>query len=192
MDAKSGEYNFQLDEQWFTLNADLLRKALEITHVDSAHPFVSPPAGEQKTGSPRSRDGRLFSFLVISVRPKGKKGMMCLECPSRKELITLKHSKILNIPEYLEMVARKQSAKKGEQKKIASKADKPKKPASAKQPTLAEQTKPVKEKTSKPTPPKKTRKGKVMKVRKEKRSDHLVDEEDEEPQPDLEPQIEDD
>ncbi|GJV34824.1 hypothetical protein Tco_1407301 [Tanacetum coccineum] len=32
---------------WFTLNADLLRKALEITPVDPAHPFVSPPAGEQ-------------------------------------------------------------------------------------------------------------------------------------------------
>ncbi|GJW42972.1 hypothetical protein Tco_0071771 [Tanacetum coccineum] len=35
------------DEQWFTLNADLLRKALETTPVDLAHSFVSPPAGEQ-------------------------------------------------------------------------------------------------------------------------------------------------
>ncbi|GJX53443.1 retrovirus-related pol polyprotein from transposon TNT 1-94 [Tanacetum coccineum] len=32
---------------WFTLNADLLCKALEITPVDSTHPFESPPAGEQ-------------------------------------------------------------------------------------------------------------------------------------------------
>ncbi|GJZ41347.1 hypothetical protein Tco_0588233 [Tanacetum coccineum] len=40
-------YNFQLDEQWFTLNADLLRKALEITPADSTHPFVSHPAGDQ-------------------------------------------------------------------------------------------------------------------------------------------------
>ncbi|GKE87459.1 hypothetical protein Tco_1564934, partial [Tanacetum coccineum] len=46
-EAKSGVYNFQLDEQWCTLNADLLCEALEITPVDSAHPFVSPPAGEQ-------------------------------------------------------------------------------------------------------------------------------------------------
>nr|GEU45541.1 hypothetical protein [Tanacetum cinerariifolium] len=38
---------FQLDEQWFTLNVDLLRKALEITPIHSAHPFESPPAGEQ-------------------------------------------------------------------------------------------------------------------------------------------------
>ncbi|GKD74715.1 hypothetical protein Tco_1332997 [Tanacetum coccineum] len=36
-----------MDEQWFTLNGDLLRKALEITLVDSAHLIVSPPAGEQ-------------------------------------------------------------------------------------------------------------------------------------------------
>ncbi|GJZ77854.1 hypothetical protein Tco_0642526 [Tanacetum coccineum] len=46
-DAKTGVYSFQLGEQWFTLNADLLRKALEITPVDLAHPFESPPAGEQ-------------------------------------------------------------------------------------------------------------------------------------------------
>ncbi|GJS78379.1 retrovirus-related pol polyprotein from transposon TNT 1-94 [Tanacetum coccineum] len=35
------------NEQWFTLNADLLREALEITLVDTAHPFVSPPSGKQ-------------------------------------------------------------------------------------------------------------------------------------------------
>nr|GEV40516.1 hypothetical protein [Tanacetum cinerariifolium] len=105
-DAKTGIYNFQLDEQWFTLNIDLLCKALEITLVDSAHPFVSPPGGDQ--------------------------------------------------------------------------------------PALTEQINPVKEKTSKPTPAKKIRKGKVIKVRKEKRYDRLVDKEDEEPQPTFEPRVEDD
>ncbi|GJY82542.1 hypothetical protein Tco_0495918 [Tanacetum coccineum] len=45
-DAKTRVYNFQLDEQWFNLDADLLRKALEITPVDSTHPFQSPPAGD--------------------------------------------------------------------------------------------------------------------------------------------------
>ncbi|GJS11456.1 putative reverse transcriptase domain-containing protein [Tanacetum coccineum] len=40
-------YSFQLDEQWFTLNADLLHKALEITPVDSTHPFMSPPSSDQ-------------------------------------------------------------------------------------------------------------------------------------------------
>ncbi|GJS35449.1 hypothetical protein Tco_0533831 [Tanacetum coccineum] len=90
------------------------------------------------------------------------------------------------------MVAHKSIAKKGEQKKTTSKADKPKKPTPAKQPTLAEQTKPVKEKTSKPTPSKKIHKGKVMKVHKVKRSGRLVDEEDKEPQPASKPQVEDD
>ncbi|GJY39785.1 hypothetical protein Tco_0426149 [Tanacetum coccineum] len=46
-DTKTGVYNFQLDKQWFTLNADLLCKALEITPIDSTHPFESPPASEQ-------------------------------------------------------------------------------------------------------------------------------------------------
>ncbi|GJX21645.1 hypothetical protein Tco_0226090 [Tanacetum coccineum] len=80
------------------------------------------------------------------------------------------------------MVARKPTAKKGEQKRATSKADKPKKHAPVKQLTLAEQTKLVKEKTSKLTLSKKIRNDKVMKVRKEKRYDLLVDEEIEEPQ----------
>nr|GEW79544.1 hypothetical protein [Tanacetum cinerariifolium] len=47
LDAKTRAYSFQLDEQWFTHNVDLLCKALEITLVDTAHPFVSPPACDQ-------------------------------------------------------------------------------------------------------------------------------------------------
>ncbi|GJU10822.1 hypothetical protein Tco_1133218, partial [Tanacetum coccineum] len=38
---------FQLDEQWFPLNADLLREALEITPVDPANPIMSPRTSEQ-------------------------------------------------------------------------------------------------------------------------------------------------
>ncbi|GJW01247.1 hypothetical protein Tco_1556498 [Tanacetum coccineum] len=45
-EAVTGVYRFQLDEHWFTLNSGLLRDALEITPVDSANPFVSPPSGE--------------------------------------------------------------------------------------------------------------------------------------------------
>ncbi|GKE70883.1 hypothetical protein Tco_1528955, partial [Tanacetum coccineum] len=84
--------------------------------------------------------------------------------PILQKLIT---KAIQNLPyyqQYLEMVARKPTAKKGGQKKIASKANKPKKPTTAKQPALAEQTKPVKEKTSKTSSSKKICKGKVMKV----------------------------
>ncbi|GJW90256.1 hypothetical protein Tco_0167809 [Tanacetum coccineum] len=54
----------------------------------------------------------------------------------------------------------------------------------SKQPAPAEQLKPAKKKISNPTPSKKIRKG--------KRFDHLVNEEDEEGQPASEPQVEDD
>ncbi|GJY02066.1 hypothetical protein Tco_0360218 [Tanacetum coccineum] len=37
---------FSASANWFTLNFDLLRDALEITPVDPANPFVSPSAGE--------------------------------------------------------------------------------------------------------------------------------------------------
>ncbi|GJZ39526.1 hypothetical protein Tco_1415376 [Tanacetum coccineum] len=35
-EAKTGVYRFQLDEQWFTLNSDLLCDALTSTNVDYA------------------------------------------------------------------------------------------------------------------------------------------------------------
>ncbi|GKE60354.1 hypothetical protein Tco_1510721 [Tanacetum coccineum] len=44
-DEKSGVYSCQVDEQCFNLSADLLRKALDITPVDPAHPFELPPTG---------------------------------------------------------------------------------------------------------------------------------------------------
>ncbi|GKD85378.1 hypothetical protein Tco_1356532 [Tanacetum coccineum] len=43
---KAGTYQFQLDEDWFTLDAHLLREALEITPIDQTHLFVSPPSGD--------------------------------------------------------------------------------------------------------------------------------------------------
>nr|GEV05635.1 hypothetical protein [Tanacetum cinerariifolium] len=36
-------YSFQLDEDWFTLDINLLREDLEITPIDQAHQFESPP-----------------------------------------------------------------------------------------------------------------------------------------------------
>ncbi|GJW42329.1 hypothetical protein Tco_0071128 [Tanacetum coccineum] len=41
-----GAYSFQLDESRFVLDANLLREALEITPIDQAHYFVSPPLGD--------------------------------------------------------------------------------------------------------------------------------------------------
>ncbi|GJT67306.1 hypothetical protein Tco_1018786 [Tanacetum coccineum] len=42
---KTGVYSCQVDEQWFDLSADLLRKALAITPVIPAQPFELPPSG---------------------------------------------------------------------------------------------------------------------------------------------------
>ncbi|GKE73037.1 hypothetical protein Tco_1535078, partial [Tanacetum coccineum] len=43
-DEKTGVYSCQVDEQWFDLSADLLRKALAITPVIPAQPFELPPS----------------------------------------------------------------------------------------------------------------------------------------------------
>ncbi|GJS52100.1 hypothetical protein Tco_0625462 [Tanacetum coccineum] len=42
---KTWVYSCQVDEQWFELSVDLLRKALVITPVIPAHPFELPPSG---------------------------------------------------------------------------------------------------------------------------------------------------
>ncbi|GKD16737.1 hypothetical protein Tco_1205895 [Tanacetum coccineum] len=54
-----GKSNY-LDESWFTLDANLLREALEITHIDPAHLFVSPPSGKT-SGHDRPR------YLVLQM-----------------------------------------------------------------------------------------------------------------------------
>ncbi|GKD20572.1 hypothetical protein Tco_1222275, partial [Tanacetum coccineum] len=41
MDTKTGIYSFELDELWFTLDADLLCIALGIIPKDPARPFVA-------------------------------------------------------------------------------------------------------------------------------------------------------
>ncbi|GJX74817.1 hypothetical protein Tco_0313412 [Tanacetum coccineum] len=45
-EAKTGAYSFQLNETRFVLDANLLREALEITPIDQAHQFMSPPSGD--------------------------------------------------------------------------------------------------------------------------------------------------
>ncbi|GJU56181.1 hypothetical protein Tco_1229895 [Tanacetum coccineum] len=293
------EHGFQLDELWFTLDADLLCIALGITPKDSAHPFVAPPAGDMvidfannlgypeelqfvskmyvnsihqpwrtilsminqcltgnTSGSDRPRHPVLqilwgvvsgtnieYAELIweefvqaiktffsdatnLKVPTKKPKPHVIPYCRFTKLIIYYlrgRHNihKRLQSPlhimvddyslgnlkfvpkgeldeKYLEITARKPrqvtsvTYEEGGKKKKVPPGGKSKQPTRAKQPALAKQTKPVKEKTSKSSPLKKIRKGKVMKVHKGKRSDHLVDEEDEEPQPAFEPQVEDD
>ncbi|GJU18144.1 hypothetical protein Tco_1146110 [Tanacetum coccineum] len=49
-EAKTRAYSFQLDEPRFVLDAIRLREALEITPIDQAHQFVSPPSGNAIMG----------------------------------------------------------------------------------------------------------------------------------------------
>ncbi|GJX26473.1 retrovirus-related pol polyprotein from transposon TNT 1-94 [Tanacetum coccineum] len=69
-DEKTRIYNCQLDEQWFNLNADFLRKALEIILVDPTYPFKSPPDGEAimdfcLTGKTSSSDKPIHPVLQM-------------------------------------------------------------------------------------------------------------------------------
>ncbi|GJY63121.1 hypothetical protein Tco_0464581, partial [Tanacetum coccineum] len=60
--VRTGVYSFQVDEHWLTLSVDLLRKALNVTPADSAHPFESPPAG--KTNITFTRRGVPLNWLM--------------------------------------------------------------------------------------------------------------------------------
>nr|GEU71902.1 histone deacetylase 14 [Tanacetum cinerariifolium] len=175
-----------IQQFWNTLH---MRESLEITPIDQAHQFVSPPSGDaimdfvnemgytealhfvsrmeftkliicylgrkyninQRFASPfhlAEKDHKLGNLKFV---PKGEENeVFGMQIP--KELIT---DNIRNAPyynAYLEMVAKhdqKIAAEKGGKKKLASKADLSKKPATAKQP------KPVSSKQSIPAPAKK-------------------------------------
>ncbi|GJT44388.1 retrovirus-related pol polyprotein from transposon TNT 1-94 [Tanacetum coccineum] len=220
IEAKSGIYSFQLDEQWFPLNADLLREALEITPVDPAHPFMSPPTSEyvmdfvNELGYPEEEFVQgiqtFFSHRAsLSIPSKKPTPHIIPYCRFTKLIIYYLGSRhnIHQRPEslvhvtgddfplgnlkFVPKVARKPTAKRDEQKKTTSSADKPKKPTPINKPASAKQTKLVIEKSTKPSPVKKVGKDKVRKVRKGKSSLQLVDEPDEEPQPAPELQVED-
>ncbi|GJU41123.1 hypothetical protein Tco_1194080 [Tanacetum coccineum] len=57
-DRKAGSFKCQLDEQWFNLNQDTLRDALQITPVDNNRAFSSPPTPD--------------TFKPSSILPTGK------------------------------------------------------------------------------------------------------------------------
>ncbi|GKB34120.1 hypothetical protein Tco_0879062 [Tanacetum coccineum] len=216
-DAKTGVYSFQLDEQWFTLNADLLCKALEITPVDSAHPFESPLVGEQVMDFVNKlgylEEIHFVSKMHVNNLYQPWRAIMSLinQCltgktsgndkPRHPFLQMLWGIVTRSNVDYAELLWEDfvQAIKTFfiDKANLSLPTKKPKphvipycrftKLALAKQPAPAKQSNPVKEKSSKPTLSKKIHKGKVMKVHKGKRSDNLVDEEDEEDQPTSEP-----
>nr|GEU81650.1 E-beta-farnesene synthase [Tanacetum cinerariifolium] len=111
--------------------------------------------------SPVHVTGDGFPLGNLKFIPKGEKDEVFGK-PIPKELITEAIQTSLFYQQYLDMVARKPTTKRDEQKKTASAADKPKKPTTVKKPAPAKQMK------------------------------HLVDESDEEPQRVSDPQIEED
>ncbi|GJY03566.1 hypothetical protein Tco_0369506 [Tanacetum coccineum] len=156
MDANTGEYSFQLDKQWFTLNADLLRKPLDITPVDSAHPFVSPPAGDQimdfvnDLGYPeeihfvsKMHVNNLYQpwRAILSLINRCLTGKTSGNDKPRHPIFQMLWDIVIrsNV-NYAELLWEDNSKFKAD------------KPAPVKKPAPAKQTKPVKEKSTKPAP----------------------------------------
>ncbi|GJX33148.1 hypothetical protein Tco_0243003 [Tanacetum coccineum] len=153
---------FTTSTNWFPLNADLLRKALDITPVDPAHPFVSPPAGEQTFFSHRAS---------LSIPSKKSTPHVILYCQFTKLIIYYLGSRhnIHQRPESPVHVTGDDFLL-GNLKFVpkASEANRLKKSTPVKKPKPAKQMKHMKEKSTKPTPSKKPSKGKVRKVQKGK------------------------
>ncbi|GJU58100.1 retrovirus-related pol polyprotein from transposon TNT 1-94 [Tanacetum coccineum] len=116
-EAKTEVYCFLLDEDWFTLDANLLREALEITPIDQAHQFELPPLGE---------DDEVFGMQIP------------------KELImdNIRNASYYNA--YMEMVAKhdRQIATAKQPKPVSSKQSKPA-PAKQPKPVKEKSTKPT-------------------------------------------------
>ncbi|GJY15637.1 hypothetical protein Tco_0386059 [Tanacetum coccineum] len=189
---------------WFTPDANLLREALEITLIDQAHPFVSPPSGDaimdfvNELGYPESFGHDRPRYLVLHmlwgiitstnvhyVELKWEEFVQAMQTfltdkanlgsPTKKGRKDKPHSKF----------ATEQSSKTGTSTKPNPTKEKPSNPSTTKPP----KSKPTKEKSTKATTLQKADKGKVTKVRNVKSSFQLVDEPDEEPtQPELEPE----
>ncbi|GKB86273.1 hypothetical protein Tco_0958545 [Tanacetum coccineum] len=186
----------------FRILVDLL--ALGITPKDSAHPFVAPPAGDLAIKT-------FFSDAAnLKVPTKKRKPHVIPYCQFTKLIIFhlggrhnihKRPQSPLHIMTNDYLLANLKFVPKGELDEVFAMAipkdlitdviheedgKKKKAPPVGKSKNLApaKQPKPVKKKPSKPTPSRKIHKG--------KRSDHLVDEADEEPQSVSEPQVEDD
>ncbi|GKA90931.1 hypothetical protein Tco_0812801 [Tanacetum coccineum] len=102
--------------------------------------------------SPTADDFLLGNLKFV---PKGEKDEV-FGNPIPQELITEAIQNSEYYEKYLEMAARKPTAKEGGKKKTAYKANKPKQPAPAKQSNPVKEKSSVKEKTFQPLPTKST------------------------------------
>ncbi|GJV29974.1 hypothetical protein Tco_1386422 [Tanacetum coccineum] len=193
-EAKTGAYSFQLDETRFILDANLLREALEITPIDQAHQFVSPPSGDAimdfvnemgytearllgRTHNIHKRSASPFHLAEEDIRlgnlkfvPKGEEdGVFGMPIPSELISNNIRNAPYYNV--YLEMVEKhdqKITAEKEQKNKLATVKQPKPKPAKEKssKPAPAPKPKVTKEKSSNPSPAKHPKRGKVHKLRK--------------------------
>ncbi|GJU22037.1 hypothetical protein Tco_1155379 [Tanacetum coccineum] len=196
---KTRVYSCQVDEQWFDLSADLLRKALAITPVIPAHVELTSAGNTglilvldkkdlaKRYGKSYSRDPEHFSHTskhkAKSEEPKEEITplLTLMECESVEvfgmaipdPLITEAIQQSSYYPKYLEMVAEntKKTPQESASMQPATKRATPKKPIT---------TTPVKQSKPAPPPSKKSSKRKLpQKVRKGKPAFQLVDEDEE-------------
>ncbi|GJT61133.1 hypothetical protein Tco_1004666 [Tanacetum coccineum] len=191
-----------LDETRFVLDANLLREVLEITPIDQANQFMSPPLGDvvmdfvNELGYPEEEFVQAIQIVLTnkanlgSPTKKGRKDKphVILFCRFTK-LIICHLGRIHNIHQRStslfhlaeEDLTSTQAIEKSSKPVPAPKPkvtkEKPSKASTAKSP----KPKPAKEKSTKDTPLQKAGNGKVTKVRTMKSTFQLVDKPDEEP-----------
>ncbi|GJV92409.1 retrovirus-related pol polyprotein from transposon TNT 1-94 [Tanacetum coccineum] len=169
---KNPIFKIALDEDWFTLDANLLREALEITPIDQAHQFVSPPSSDAIMDLVNELGYPEVIHFVLSMAVNHLKEEICKYQATQAKACYQEVKQTSTCTET-----------KGDQGKYSEASTaKPPKP------------KPAKEKATKVTPLQKADNGKVAKVRNVKSTFQLVDEPNEEPahfEPEPEPEQED-
>ncbi|GJX86852.1 hypothetical protein Tco_0337626 [Tanacetum coccineum] len=149
-DNKAGSFKCQLDEQWFNLNQDTLRDALQITPVNKNRTFSSPPTHDtlvdfvNKLGYPKEL-----------LREANAKSLVINKLPN--ELINNVIREADYYDAYLEKVAKHQRYIAGEElSDPESPAPNPAKPTKQAKPKATEQptVSKTKAKKSKPAPAK--------------------------------------
>ncbi|GKA49595.1 hypothetical protein Tco_0742668 [Tanacetum coccineum] len=149
-EAKNEAYSFQLDEDRFKLDANLLREALEITPIDQAHQFVSPPSGDaimdfvNELGY--TKEIHFVSRMVVNNLYQPWRAILSM-INQYQRLVSSCLNKITELGKsQFVPKAEEKKVEKNDQKIEAEKGGK-KKPATVKQ----LKPKPIKEKSSKPT-----------------------------------------
>nr|GEX16488.1 copia protein [Tanacetum cinerariifolium] len=185
--AKTCAYIVQLDETRFVLDANLLRDALEITPIDQAHQFVSPPSGDAIMDFVNQLGHTKIIHFVLRMEEEFtifiKDQHLRFILLKKTSDWAISNSRDGRNEEDCECQATQANAYYREVNKPAP-APKPKvtkERISKASTTKPPKPNPAKEKSTKTTPSLKGGKGKIAKVHKVKSLFQLVDEPNEEP-----------